>query len=50
MVASCSYIMPSLETEAIFHEELVNRTGVELAKVGYIGGEITVSIDNPFLP
>ena len=47
MVGSCKPIMPSPEIGQIFHDEILNKTGIELADVGYIGGEITVSIEAP---
>ena len=42
MVASCIPLMPSPEIEQIFHDELSNMAEIELADVGYIGGQITV--------
>lgn len=43
MMTTVTLIQPTVETDLLFHDEILNQTGVVLSEIGYIGGEITVT-------
>lgn len=43
MIATVQNILPSDEINILFREEIWNAVGVEMAEMGYVGGQITVS-------